>query len=210
MQQQSQSSQASGQVSLSPRVIGSVCHWTLVTPWKPERIVTDARIFPLSVKGTFDRETDRRARITETRLPEAKQESGLQACCRTIEIKRKSSNPFKQQQAVFRFTTAKCLAFSLSNLQCSRVSRWLVGTKMLQVTQNRSGILLTDACGICLANLLLLWWTRLLLNVCCLLHVYYDGEVYIGVCRTVSTFVMVGVLSMFVLAYFHHDGNVCF
>lgn len=157
---------------------------------------------------SIDRQTWQKE--TETGLPEAKQESGLQTCCRSITIKQ-SSNPFKQQQqAAFPFTTAKCLAFSLSNLQCSRTSRWLVGTKMLQVTQNRSGILLTDACGICLANLLLLWWTRLLLNVCCLLHVYYDGEVYIGVCRTVSTFVMVWGLSMFVLAYFHHDGNACF
>lgn len=91
------------------------------------------------------------------------------------------------------FMTTKCLPFSLSNLQCSRVSRWLVGTKMLQVTQNRSGILLTDACGICLANLLLLRWTRLLLNVCSLLQVYDDGEVYIGVCRTGSALVTVWV-----------------
>lgn len=62
---------------------------------------------------------------------------------------------------------------------------------MLRVPQNRSGILLTDACGICLANLLLLRRARFLLNVCCLLRVYYDGEVYRGGGRTVPASVTV-------------------
>lgn len=122
-----------------------------------------ARIFP----PLSDKETDRQARES----PRCQQlESGLWASCRSVTIKfrkrpRKSSHCFKQQQAGFLFTTARVLALSLSNLQCSRTSRWLVGTEMLPVTQNRSGTPLADACGICLANLLLLWGIRFLWNV---------------------------------------------
>lgn len=139
------------------------------------------------MKGTFNTETDRRASEKLRHLrPKLDKSRVCRAAAGAPKPRAQSSDPFKQQQqAAFPFTTAKCLAFSPSNLQCSRTSRWLVGTKTLQVTQNRSGILLTDACGICGANLLLLWWTRLLWNVCCLLHVYDDGEVYGGVCRTV-------------------------
>lgn len=92
---------------------------------------------------------------TETHLPEA-------AAVRSAGLLQEQGIKHREQESLaaaagsLSFMTTKCLPFSLSNLQCSRVSRWLVGTKMLQVTQNRSGILLTDACGICLANLLLL------------------------------------------------------
>lgn len=130
---------------------------------------------------------DRKTCQRETKTPKLDKSWGCRPAAGARKRSAQSSNPFKQQQqqAAFPFMTAKCLAFSPSNLQCSRTSKWLVGTKTLQVTQNRSGILLTDACGICGANLLLLWRTRLLWNVCCLLHVYDDGEVYVGVCRTV-------------------------